>query len=350
MVIDYNVFSFAGFSDPHIAGSSGAGVSPVTVPVASVDRCTQADLKDPKNSSRFFRRKRRRAVRAGSGGRLLEKALASFINWQQAMEERYVSLEEMRLHQEARSERQREHQEERRHQQEREHELRLVSLLAKAFSETRGTSEQGSHATETSDPSATVSEQTLHSVPPPFPPDPPTFLTVPRVVQEERTFDQGRSNTMILDSSAIVSVLPQSPFEPRMLKGNRRADEANPSSTTSDNSTKASELAPFSVPLSSSGPGSGSGPGRGPFTLPFVPSMLRGDQTPQHSNFLSLRGNRIRQHQGTLQEGYKQYFANKHDEDSNPDVSGTPVTPPSALSTFLAHFIVDEGLFSEMIL
>lgn len=318
-----------------MAGSSGAGFSPVAVPVASVDRCTQADLKDPKYSSRFHQRKRRRAVRAGSGGRLLEKALASFINWQQVMEERYVSLEEMRLRQEARAERQREHQEERRVQQEREHELRLVSLLAGAFSAARGTSAQGSSNTETSDPSATVSELTLLSVPPAFTPDPPTLPTVPRMLQDDHTVDQERSNTMILDSSAVVSVPPQSPFVPRILKDNQRADEGNTRTTTSDCNTTASDLATFSVPHNSSGPG----PGPGPPTLPFVPSMLRGDKTPQHSKCLSRRGNRIRHHQGILQEGYTQYFANKHDENSNPDVSSIQITPPLDLSTFLCSFV-----------
>lgn len=306
-------WSPSGFSDHNVAGSSGAGVSPVAVPVASIDRCTQADLKDPKYSSRFRQRKRRWAVRTGSGGRLLEKALTSFINWQRVMEERYVSLEEMRLHQEARAERQREHQEERRVQQEMEHELRLVSLLTGAFSAASGTGEQGSSNTKISDPSATVSELRLLSIPPSFPPDPATLTSVPRMLQEDHTVDQGRSNTMSLDSNAIVSVPPQSLFVPRMLKVNQRDDDGNTSTTTSDCSTIASDLATFNVPLSSSGPGPG------PSTLPFVSTMLQGDQIPQDSFFLSRRGNRIRQHQGILQEGFTQYIANKHDENSNPD-------------------------------
>ncbi|XP_060770986.1 1-aminocyclopropane-1-carboxylate synthase-like protein 1 [Neoarius graeffei] len=306
-------WSPSGFSDHNVAGSSGAGFSPVAVPVTSVDRCTQADLKDPKYSTRFHPRKRRRAVRAGSGGRLLEKALASFINWQQVMEERYASLEEMRLHQEARAEKERQHQEERRVQQEREHELRLVSLLAGAFSAARRTSEQGSSNTETSDPSATVSELTLLSVPPAFTPNPATTPTVPRILQEGHTVNQEQSNTMILYSNADVSVPSQSPFVPRILKDNQRADEGNTSTTTSDCNTTASDLATFSVPHNSSGPGPE------PSTHPFVLSMLQGDKTPQHSKLLSRRGNSIRHYQGLLQEGYTQYFANKHDENSNPD-------------------------------
>lgn len=334
----FALFFFLGFSDHNVAGSSGAGVSPVAVPVASVDRCTQANLKDPKYSSRFRQRKRRRTAQTASGGRLLEKALASFLNWQQDMEERYVSLEEMRLHQEARAERMREHQEERRVLQEREHELRLVSLLTKAFGAARGTEEKGSSTTETSNLSATVSELSL---PPPFPADPPTLGTVPRMLQEEHSVDQGKSSTMILDSSAIVSIPPQSAFASRMRNDNQKTDEENTSTTTSDWSTTASELATFSLPLSSSGTGPGSS------SLGFVPSILRGDQTPQHSKFLSNRGNRIRQHQGILQEGYTQYHANKYDENSNPDVSSTLITP-SALCLYICA--VDEVLFSETFL
>ncbi|KAF7702198.1 1-aminocyclopropane-1-carboxylate synthase-like protein 1 [Silurus meridionalis] len=302
-------WSPSGFSDHNVAGSSGACVSPVSDPVASVDRCTQADLKEPKYPSRFRQRKRRRAVRAGGGGRLLEKALASFMNWQRVMEERYVSLEEMRLHQEARAERQREQQEERRVQQEREHELRLVSLLAGAFSAASGAAQRGSSNTETSDPSATVSELTLLSGPPAFPPDPTTLPTVPRMQQEDHTVYQGRSNSRLLEPF-------QSSFVPRILNENQKADEGKTNTTTmSICSMTTSDQKTLSVPLSSSGPD----PGPSLSTLPYIPKKLRGDQTPQHSHFLSRRGNRIRQHQGILQEGYVQYYANKYDENSNPE-------------------------------
>ncbi|TSK45823.1 1-aminocyclopropane-1-carboxylate synthase-like protein 1 [Bagarius yarrelli] len=279
----YAGWSPSGFSDHNVAGSSGTGVSPVAITVPSVDRSTQVDLKDPKYSSRFWQRKRRRAVRAGGGGRLLEKALASFITWQRVMEERYVSLEEMRLHQEARAERQRENQEERRVQQEREHELRLVSLLAGAFNAATGTTEPKTSNTETSDHSATVS-----------------------MLQKDHTVHHRRSNTINFDSSTVVSVSHLSSFVPSMLRTN---DEGNTSTTNSDCSATATCSVPHSC--------LGSSPG--PSTLPILPSMLRGDQTPRHSQFLSRRGNRIRQHQGILQEGYIQYYANRHDPNSNPD-------------------------------
>ncbi|KAM9495770.1 1-aminocyclopropane-1-carboxylate synthase-like protein 1 isoform 1-T3 [Clarias gariepinus] len=296
----YAAWSPSGFNDHTLAGSSGAGVSPVPVPVTSVDRSTQADLKNPRYSSRFRQRKRRRTVRAGSGARLLEKALASFINWQRVMEERYVSLEEMRLHKEARAERQREQQEDRRVQQERDHELRLISLLTGAFSAARGTAEQGSSNTVTSDPSAAVSELTLLSAPPPLSPDPPTLPALSSI--------QGKSNNTILDSNVVMSVPPQSKFVPRTLKDNQGADGGNTSTTTSECGSTASDM-----PLSSSGPGPGAS------SLPFIPSLLQGDQTPQHSNYLSRRGNRMRQQQGILQDGYRQYHANKYDENSNPN-------------------------------
>lgn len=49
-------------------------------------------------------------------------------------------------------------------------------------------------------------------------------------------------------------------------------------------------------------------------------SSVRGPDTPGHSIFLSRRGNRIRQHQGILQEGYTQYHADKYSQE-NPNVS-----------------------------
>lgn len=47
---------------------------------------------------------------------------------------------------------------------------------------------------------------------------------------------------------------------------------------------------------------------------------VRGPDAPGHSIFLSRRGNRIRQHQGILQEGFTQYHADKYSQD-NPNVS-----------------------------
>lgn len=199
-------------SDQNMTGSSGAGVSPATAPMAMRDGGSHGDQEGVSGS--FHQRKRRRVVRGGDGG--LSSALAGYLSWQQTAEERFLALEEARMQQEARAEERREQQEERRAKQEREHEFRLMSMLTRVLSSTRGTEDQ----------SATTSREMPSS-----------------------------SQTLL------------------------------------------------------------------PTSAKAVPSMLWGDQTPQYSSYLSRRGNSMRLHQGILQEGYNQYNANKHDENSNPHVS-----------------------------
>uniref|UniRef100_A0A8C1GSX9 Aminotransferase class I/classII large domain-containing protein n=1 Tax=Cyprinus carpio TaxID=7962 RepID=A0A8C1GSX9_CYPCA len=169
-------------------------------------------------SGSFHQRKRRRVGRGGDG--VLSNALAGYLSWQQTAEERFLALEEDRMRQEARAEERREQQEERRAKQEREHEFRLMSMLTKVLSSSRGTEEQ----------SASTSRETL-GVP-------------------------STSQTLF----------------PYMLSSSAKA----------------------------------------------VPSMPLGDQMAQYSPYLSRRGNSMRLHQGILQEGFNQYHANKHDENSNP--------------------------------
>ncbi len=196
-----------------MTGSSGAGVSPATAPMR--DGGSHGDQEGGSRS--FHQRKRRRVGRGGDG--VLSNALAGYLGWQQTAEERFLTLEEARMRQETRAEERREQQEERRAKQERDHEFRLMSMLTKVLSSTRGTE----------DPSASTRRETL--------PVPSTSQT-------------------LLPSSAKA-----------------------------------------------------------------VPSMLWGDQTAQYSPYLSRRGNSMRLHQGILQEGYNQYCANKHNENSNPHVS-----------------------------
>uniref|UniRef100_A0AAR2LXR2 Aminotransferase class I/classII large domain-containing protein n=1 Tax=Pygocentrus nattereri TaxID=42514 RepID=A0AAR2LXR2_PYGNA len=186
----------------------------------------------------FRQRKRRWAGRGIASGRLLERALADFLGWQQMMEERYLSLEEARMQQEAQAEERREQQEERRAQQNREHELRLFSLFT-------------------------------------------GVLAAAREKADGISISTSKQGVIPAPSTAVP--------EPESL----------------------------SVHPSSPPPVQGSSPD--PSALPFTPSMLRGDQVPQYSCYLSRRGNSIRQHQGILQEGYTQYHANKYDENSNPD-------------------------------
>uniref|UniRef100_A0A671M710 1-aminocyclopropane-1-carboxylate synthase-like protein 1 n=1 Tax=Sinocyclocheilus anshuiensis TaxID=1608454 RepID=A0A671M710_9TELE len=200
-------------SDQNMTGSSGAGVSPATAPIVMRDGGSHGDQVG--GSGSFHQRKRRRVGRGGDG--VLSNALAGYLSWQQTAEERFLALEEVRMQQEAQAEERREQQEERRAKQERDHEFRLMSMLTKVLSSSRGTEDQ----------SASTSRETL-----PVPSTSQTYL------------------------------LP--------------------------NSAKA------------------------------VPSMLWGDQTAQYSPYLSRRGNSMRLHQGVLQEGYNQYHANVHDENSNP--------------------------------
>uniref|UniRef100_A0A668RGW8 Aminotransferase class I/classII large domain-containing protein n=1 Tax=Oreochromis aureus TaxID=47969 RepID=A0A668RGW8_OREAU len=101
-------------------------------------------------------RKRRRGGKTSwchGGGRCggqerLDKALASFLSWQQSAEERLLSLEEARLERELQAEERREQREERRAEQERQHELRLFSMLTGVLLAVR----EGTQTTTQSDP------------------------------------------------------------------------------------------------------------------------------------------------------------------------------------------------------
>uniref|UniRef100_A0A673IAA4 1-aminocyclopropane-1-carboxylate synthase-like protein 1 n=1 Tax=Sinocyclocheilus rhinocerous TaxID=307959 RepID=A0A673IAA4_9TELE len=203
-------------SDQNMTGSSNAGVSPATAPMAMREGGSHGDQEG--GSGSFHQRKRRRVGRGGEG--VLSNALAGYLSWQQTAEERFLALEEARMQQEARAEERREQQEERRAKQERDHEFRLMSMLTRVLSSSRGAEDQ----------SASTSRETF--------PVPSTSQTL------------------------LPCLLP--------------------------NSAKT------------------------------VPSMLWGDQTAQYSPYLSCRGNSMRLHHGILQEGYNQYHANKHDENSNP--------------------------------
>lgn len=127
------------FSDLNIAGSATAATQ-------DVDGLIQQDTPEQPRKvccplASVRQRKRRRGgrtswdhggARCSSQGRL-DKALASFLTWQQSAEERLLSLEEARLERELQAEERREQQEERRAEQERQHELRLFSMLTGAL-------------------------------------------------------------------------------------------------------------------------------------------------------------------------------------------------------------------------
>lgn len=127
------------FSDLNIASSATAATQDADGPVPQDTPEQPRKVCCPLASVR--QRKRRRGgrtswdhggARCSSQGRL-DKALASFLTWQQSAEERLLSLEEARLERELQAEERREQREERRAEQERQHELRLFSMLTGAL-------------------------------------------------------------------------------------------------------------------------------------------------------------------------------------------------------------------------
>lgn len=128
-----------GFSDLNIAGSATAATHQDVAGSASQEAPERPrNVCHPLTTAR--QRKRRRGGRtswdqggARSGQERLDKALASFLTWQQSAEERLLSLEEARLERELQAEERREQREDRRAEQERQHELRLFSMLTGAL-------------------------------------------------------------------------------------------------------------------------------------------------------------------------------------------------------------------------
>lgn len=143
------VCSPSDFSDQNMTGSSGAGVSPATAPMAIRDGGSHGDQEGHRSSGSFHQRKRRRVGRGGDGA--LSNALAGYLTWQKTAEERFLALEEARLRQEERAEERREQQEERRAKEEREHEFRMMSMLSRVL-DTRATEDQGASTSKASNP------------------------------------------------------------------------------------------------------------------------------------------------------------------------------------------------------
>lgn len=216
----------------------------------------------PHGSTSSKQRKRRLGGRAWcgrSGGReSMDKALVSFLNWQQSAEERLLSLEEARLEGEFQAEERREQIEERRAEKERQHELHLFSMLTGALFATR----QGAPATTASNRTASPSAHLSTS---------PMATAGPAV------------------SSSLSQPPPESPTVQPVP-----TQEMKKSQPTPVKNCQVSQ---------------------------DVSATLRGAEAPGHSVYLSSRGNSIRQHQGILQEGFMQYAMDKHHQTENPDVS-----------------------------
>uniref|UniRef100_A0A3Q1CLF0 Aminotransferase class I/classII domain-containing protein n=1 Tax=Amphiprion ocellaris TaxID=80972 RepID=A0A3Q1CLF0_AMPOC len=253
----------SGFSDLNIAGSATAATQAADGPVAQ-DTSGLPSKEGSLPSTSVRQRKRRRGGKTSwghGGGRCggqenLDKALASFLSWQQSTEERLLSLEEARLERELQAEERREQREERRAEQERQHELRLFSMLTGALFAAR----QGAPTTAPTEPSASPSAHL----------------------------------STLLMTTAAPSVSSSSSQPP---------SEAPTTQAVSTQETEKSQPASVkSCKMSQN-------------TL----ATLRCAETPGHSVYLSSRGNSIRQHQGILQEGYAQYGLDRHHDTDNPD-------------------------------
>ncbi|XP_061577494.1 1-aminocyclopropane-1-carboxylate synthase-like protein 1 isoform X2 [Cololabis saira] len=254
----------AGFSDLNIAGCGSAGTHASSAPPAeNKSGQPSADVSHPSISARH--RKRRRAGKASwahNNGRCggqgsLDKALASFLTWQQSAEERFLSLEEARLERELQAEERREQREERRAEQEREHELRLFSMLTGALLAVR---QGGPAATTATDPPASPSAHQATSL-------------------------------MTAATPSVPSSSSQPPAEAPAGE-TVPAQETQKSRPTSITACRASQN---------------------------VVATLGGPEAPGHSGYLSTRGNSIRQHRGILQEGFALYGRDKHHDSDNPD-------------------------------
>jgi len=192
------------------------------------------------------------------GQKSLDKALASFLKWQQSAEERLLSLEEARLERELQAEERREQREERRAEQERQHELRLFSMLTGALAAVR----QGA-STAPTDPSFSHLAHLSAS------------LTTTAATSVSSSSSQPPSEApaaQVVSTQATVKSTP-----PTSAKAGRRSQN--------------------------------------------VLATPRGAEPLGHSVYLSNRGNGIRQNQGILQESFAQYAMDKHHDTENPDVS-----------------------------
>ncbi|XP_059190395.1 1-aminocyclopropane-1-carboxylate synthase-like protein 1 [Centropristis striata] len=274
----------SGFSDLNIASSASAATQSVGGPVP------QGTSEQPSNSKKSFHhptsgRQKKRCQGGktswGHGGarcvgqRSLDKALVSFLNWQQSAEERLLSLEEARLDRELQAEERREQREERRAEQERQHELRLFSMLTGALVAVR----QGAPtaATTPTDPSFS----------------PPAHLS---------------ASLMTTAAPSVSSSSSQPPSEAPTAQAVQERIKSTPPT-----SVKACKMSHN------------------------VLATARGAETPAPSVYLSNRGNSIRQHQGMLQEGYAQYLRDKHHDTENPDGIINLGTSENKLCSDLLH-------------
>ncbi|XP_035521222.1 1-aminocyclopropane-1-carboxylate synthase-like protein 1 [Morone saxatilis] len=256
----------SGFSDLNIAGSATAATQAGGCPVLQdASELPGKECPHPTTSGRQRKRRRGGKTSWGQGGARcdtqgrLDKALASFLSWQQTAEERLLSLEEARLERELQAEERREQREERRVEQERQHELRLFSMLTGALVAVR----QGVPAAET-----TAAD--------------PSFSPLAHLSASLAT----------TAAPSVSSSLSQPP-----------SDAPAAQAASAQETVKSTLPTPVKVCEMSQ-------------NVLATPKVA---VTPSPSVYLSNRGNSIRQHQGILQEGYAQYGTDKYHDTDNPD-------------------------------
>ncbi|XP_031138409.1 1-aminocyclopropane-1-carboxylate synthase-like protein 1 [Sander lucioperca] len=255
----------SGFSDLNIAGSATA-VSQAFGGPGPQDTSEGPSKKGSRPPSSVRQRKRRLGGKTSwsyggarcVGQRSLDKALASFLKWQQSAEERLLSLEEARLERELQAEERWEQREERRAEQERQHELRLFSMLTGVLVAVR----QGTPTAATTPTDPSVS--------------PLAHLS---------------ASLMTTAAPSVSSSLSQPPSEAPTTQGVSTQETIESTPPASVKACKMSQS---------------------------VLAALRGAETLGPSVYLSNRGNSIRQTQGILQEGYAQYLMDKHHDAKNP--------------------------------
>ncbi|XP_034540723.1 1-aminocyclopropane-1-carboxylate synthase-like protein 1 isoform X2 [Notolabrus celidotus] len=257
----------SGFSDLNIAGCASAATQSVGAPVRE-DTSEQRSKEGPPHRPSSLRQRKRRlggrtswgheGARCGSQSRL-DKALASFLNWQQSAEERLLSLEEARLEREFEAEERREQREDRRAEQERQHELRLFSMLTGALAAVRQSA--------------------------------PTTATTPT--------DSSLSHPAHQSACHITSDAPSVSTSLTHLASEALTTQAAPPQKTTNStcptSVKTSKMSTYDL------------------------AAEKVDETPSQSVYLSNRGNSIRQFQSILNEGFIRYTMDRHHDTENPD-------------------------------
>ncbi|KAG7257737.1 hypothetical protein CRUP_038304, partial [Coryphaenoides rupestris] len=254
----------------------------------------------------------------GTGG--LDRALAGFLSWQRAAEERLLSLEEARQEREAQAEERRERQEERRGELERQHELRLLGVFAGALA-----------AVKDGGATAAVGPAAAAGPAPTAPTQPPHTTPAPATATATSTLAQ-RLITSLIDTATPSSTALTS----------ASSTSSSTSSSLSIISNAPSEPPPRPLPPAEDRLPTAVLPSAAPQVQESLLGAMRSPDSPGPSVYLSRRGNSVRQHQGILQEGFTQYYADRYHQQHNPHGFINMGTSENKLCFDLLHHRVSE--------